>query len=347
MAIPISDEGTAHVQDGGAKRGPRPGSISVALCVLNGERFLGEQLASISAQVRPPDELVLVDDGSFDGTVAIARDFAASAPFPVRVYVNDRRLGVTKNFERALGLCGGSMIAMCAHDDVWMPPKLLHLEEALAAAPDAGLAFCDAEVVDGSLRPLGYRFWRAIGFGRRELALVAAGRAFEPLLKRTFVGGTLSLFRSSYLDSILPIPATWQEDSWIALVIAAQARLVAVPEPLSKYRQHGANLVGGSKRGILDQLNRSLAGGREAYELAARQFEEARERLAGRPEVVDRPTWARDSRLLDEKIAHLRRRAGMSASRATRLPVLIEELCRGRYQKYSNGMRSFWRDFAA
>ncbi len=347
MAAPTRDESTAHVDENAARKAPRPGTISVALCVLNGERFLPEQLESISTQSRLPDELVLVDDGSSDRTVPIARSFAASAPFPVRVYVNERRLGVTKNFERALRLCGGSMIAMCAHDDVWMPRKLSVLEGALAASPEAGLAFSDAEVVDGSLRPLGYRFWQSIGFGRRELALVAAGRAFEPLLKRTFVGGTLLLFRSSYLDSILPIPATWQEDSWIALIIAAQARIVTVPEPLNLYRQHGANVVGGAKRGILDQLNRSLAGGREAYELAARQFEEARERLVGRPGVGERPTWARDSRLLDEKIAHMRRRAGLSSNRAARLPTLLEELCRGRYRRYSNGMRSFWRDFAA
>jgi glycosyltransferase involved in cell wall biosynthesis len=347
MAILNGNDGMARVDGSAESETPRPATISVALCVLNGERFLGEQLESISAQSRLPDELVLVDDGSCDRTVPIARGFAATAPFPMRVVVNERRLGVTKNFERALGLCSGSMIAMCAHDDVWKPRKLLVLEEALAAAPDAGLAFCDADVVDGSLRPLGYRFWRAIRFGRRELALVAAGRAFEPLLKRTFVGGTLSLFRSSYLDSILPIPPTWQEDSWIALMIAAQARIVAVSEPLNLYRQHGANLVGGAKRGIRDQLNRSLSGGRGAYELAARQFEEARERLSGRPEVVECPAWARDGRLLDEKIAHMRRRAALSASRAARLPILLGELFRGRYRRYSNGMRSFWRDFAA
>ncbi len=322
-------------------------TISVALCVLDGERFIAEQLASLAAQARLPDELVLVDDGSSDGTVSIARTFAASAPFPVRVHVNERRLGVTKNFERALGLCRGSLIAMCAHDDVWLPPKLLVMERSLAEAPEAGLAFCDAVVVDGSLRPLGYTFWRAIGFGRRERALVEAGRAFELLLKRTVVGGTLSLFRGSYLDSILPIPATWQEDAWVGIMIAARSPLVAVPEALSRYRQHGTNVVGGAKRGVLEQMSRSLAGGREAYELAARQFEEARERLAGRPEVTARPTWQRDSSLLDEKIAHMRRRAGMSASRAARVPAVLGELFKGRYERYSNGMKSVWRDLVA
>jgi glycosyltransferase involved in cell wall biosynthesis len=335
------------VSESGVNEAPKRDTISVALCVFNGERFLLEQLESLSAQTRKPDELVLVDDVSTDRTVSIARRFAGSAPFPVDIHVNERRLGVTKNFERALGLCRGSMIAMCAHDDVWLPSKLLVMERSLAAAPAAGLAFCDAEVVDGDLRPLGYGFWRAIGFGRRERALVESGRAFELLLRRTVVGGTLSLFRSSYLGSILPIPEDWQEDAWIGLIVAAQAPLVAVPERLSMYRQHGANLVGGARRGMRDQLSLSLAGGREAYELAARQFEEARARLSTRPEVAGLATWERDSRFLDEKISHMKVRARMSERRMARLPTLLGELFTGRYGRFSNGMRSFWRDLAA
>ena len=56
--------------------------ISVALCTFNGERFLGEQLASIAAQTRLPAELVVTDDASSDGTVALLEGFAQTAPFP-------------------------------------------------------------------------------------------------------------------------------------------------------------------------------------------------------------------------------------------------------------------------
>src|ERR1700734_2900414 len=79
-----------------------PNRISVALCTYNGERFLPQQLASIAKQTRPPDELVVCDDRSTDRTVGLVRDFAASSPYPVRIFENDHNLGFAANFERAI-----------------------------------------------------------------------------------------------------------------------------------------------------------------------------------------------------------------------------------------------------
>ena len=56
-------------------------TISVAMCTFNGARFLRAQLESIARQRRPPDELVICDDGSSDGSVEILREFAAGASF--------------------------------------------------------------------------------------------------------------------------------------------------------------------------------------------------------------------------------------------------------------------------
>src|ERR1019366_197610 len=97
----------------------RKNRISVALCTYNGERFLSQQLASIGKQTRLPDELVVCDDSSTDRTVAIVREFAASVSFPVRVFENQRNLGSAANFERAIRLCDGDLIALSDQDDIW------------------------------------------------------------------------------------------------------------------------------------------------------------------------------------------------------------------------------------
>ena len=76
--------------------------FSVAMCTYNGARFVGGQLESIAAQTRPPDELVVCDDRSSDETVSAVERFAREATFPVRLSVNERNLGSTKNFERAI-----------------------------------------------------------------------------------------------------------------------------------------------------------------------------------------------------------------------------------------------------
>ena len=78
--------------------------LSVAMCTFNGRRSLGAQLDSIVAQQRLPDELVICDDGSSDGSIEIIRQFAESAPFPTRLVVNAKNLGSTKNFEQAISL---------------------------------------------------------------------------------------------------------------------------------------------------------------------------------------------------------------------------------------------------
>ena len=73
-------------------------SVSVAMATYNGAGFIGAQLASIAAQTRTPDELVVCDDGSDDGTVEIIERFAREAPFEVRLICNEQRLGYGENF---------------------------------------------------------------------------------------------------------------------------------------------------------------------------------------------------------------------------------------------------------
>ena len=94
--------------------------ISVAMCTYNGGKYLREQLISIAKQARLPDELIVCDDVSNDATLQILNEFQKMAPFPIRIHRNGVRLGVTKNFEQAIALCNGDIIALSDQDDVWM-----------------------------------------------------------------------------------------------------------------------------------------------------------------------------------------------------------------------------------
>ena len=142
--------------------------ISIAMAVYNGDRFIGEQLESFVRQTRLPDELVVSDNASTDRTVEIVRDFARRAPFKVRLLINDRNLGAAKNFERAITECTGDVIFLSDCDDVWYPNKVSVMEQALAESPRAGVAVCDADLVDENLEPLGGRLWPALGFRYRS-----------------------------------------------------------------------------------------------------------------------------------------------------------------------------------
>lgn len=225
--------------------------FSVALCTCNGGAYLRDQLDSLAAQTRLPDELVVCDDASTDATASIVQDFATRVPFPVRFVVNDVRLGVTRNFDRAFGLCQGDLIAPADQDDVWDQDKLRLIEEQFAADAQVGLVFADLEVVDERLQPLGHRAWQSDGveFDSGPKRLLDRGKAVEVLLTRNVVTGCAMAFNSRFRSLICPIPSEVcglriVHDYWIAALIAAVSKVRFLDRPLVKYRRHGNQQVG-------------------------------------------------------------------------------------------------------
>ena len=79
-------------------------NISVALCSYNGSKFIHLQLQSIINQTRQPDEIVICDDGSTDGTCGILEGFAQAHPNLIRYYKNVSNLGYSNNFGKAISL---------------------------------------------------------------------------------------------------------------------------------------------------------------------------------------------------------------------------------------------------
>lgn len=323
----------------------RPSTLSVACCTCNGAAYLRDQLNSIVQQTRIPDELVVCDDASSDVTVEILEEFRHRARFPVRVYRNAQRLGITKNFERAITLCTGDIIALCDQDDVWMPGKLARLERTLLENPQAGYTFSDAMVVDEALQPLGYTIWEAIGFRGRERRRFKRGRQLEVLLKRNVVTGATMAFRSELKEKVLPVPAEWVHDAWVALAASAWGREgIGLDIPLIHYRKHSLQALGiGSPRPRLAMLS-GLA--RPRWILRERRFREVEaiaELMSILPDLDQRMRGVRE--VLSAKTRHLQARAvvcGSSRSRA--LVEVVKEVIAGRYWRFSAGMGSAFVD---
>ena len=214
--------------------------ISVAMATWNGERFLGEQLASIAAQTRPPDELVISEDASSDGTTEIARRFAESAPFPVRVHESSERVGYSENFARAIALCVGDVVALCDQDDVWRPEKLAVCERLLEADPAASLLVHSARAVDESLQPIWSDRRNQI---RRRITLPAGalGPAARPRSGFTMAIRAWCLRTAAFADrphNSVHDEVRMTHDEWIYLVCGALGRVHLIPEELVLYRRH-------------------------------------------------------------------------------------------------------------
>lgn len=218
--------------------------VSVVLCTYNGERYLPKQLDSLIGQHRLPDELLVQDDRSVDATVAIVREFAGRAPFPVRLHVNERRLGVVHNFGVAVDRCSGDYVALCDQDDVWHADKLQRLERALdelggdhrPALVHSDLRVIGAEAVTSS------SFFERRGF-RHEHPLPLA-----ELLFQNYVTGCAAVFNRATLEIALPIPReASMHDWWFALIAAAAGQIRTLREPLVDYRSHATNVIGAKR----------------------------------------------------------------------------------------------------
>jgi len=317
--------------------------LSVAMCTYNGARFLGQQLESIAAQTRLPDELIVCDDQSTDESIEIIKSFARHAPFPVRVESNEKNLGVTKNFEKTIGLCAGDVIALSDQDDVWHPEKLIRSESILCQRPSVGLVFTDADVVDEGLTPLDVRLWDWVRFARSERKSVLEGHGLEVLLNHNVVTGATMVFRATFKPLVLPIPGIWVHDGWIALLICVRAELALIPDPLISYRKHALQQTGLPDLTFAGRLEAARRNRSAEYWEELQRYAMAIGRLEQSNSEFDLSSVRSQFCL---KTMHLCARARMPRRRVQRLAPVFRELATMRYRRFSRGWRSAVSDLA-
>ena len=317
--------------------------VSVVVCTYNGEKYLREQLQSILDQTRPPDEIIISDDGSNDSTLEIIEEFASSSggPQPPVWRVETRRtpLGVSGNFASALAKARGEFIALADQDDVWEPERL---EKGLAHFHDGVLlVHSDATLIDASGRATG-TLMSALRLTSREKQNLLSGRALDALLRRNVVTGATTMIRSSLLEQALPIPEGWVHDEWLALVAAAQGGVVFQEGPLIRYRQHGNNEIGASKTDY-DEATRRLREKRsDFFARKLRRNDGIAALLASKPAWMD--SAAHSS--LAAKVEFDQWRSTLPSSRVRRLVPVLRRWFVGDYGRYARGYVDVIRDIA-
>ncbi len=313
------------------------GQISVAMCTYNGEPYLQEQLDSISAQTRLPCELVVCDDRSKDGTVEILNAFAKTAPFPVRVSVNDEQLGSTRNFDKAMRLCRGEYISLTDQDDRWMPEKLARLGGLLDANPEVGGVFSDASLMNAS-QPVPGSLWKSFRFQGKAQATFLT-HPDRIMLRHNVVTGATMMFRRSILAHFEAIPASWVHDAWLTWMCILWSKMLFTPEPLTVYRLHAAQQLGVGQTAFFARLRSIRSGERERYRRDARQFRALLDYLHS-PSVSRRPEWQKD---LVKKIDFLYARADAPPSLVGRL-IFLRQHAHSYFDIAGGGLRSMCKD---
>jgi len=213
-------------------------TVSVVITAYNQERYLGRAIESVFAQDYPTDafEVIVVDDGSTDGTAAVAASYGDR----IR-YVHQPNGGHLAAYDRGIGETTGEYIALLDGDDEWLPHKVSAQVALLEARPEVGLVHGDMRLVDAAGRVLAESLFADRGMTEVE------GDLLGVLMRRNMVTTTL-MVRGSLRERFHPIPSWGRaQDWWIALRVAEVAEIGCLHDPVADYRQHATNMNNGRK----------------------------------------------------------------------------------------------------
>ncbi|TIX49868.1 glycosyltransferase family 2 protein [Alteraurantiacibacter aquimixticola] len=253
-------------------------TLSVAMSVYNGERFLAEAVGSILAQSFGDFEFLILDDGSSDRTAGIIRDFAARDS-RIRPIIRENR-GLVASLNQLLTEARAPLVARMDADDVCLPDRFARQVAFLEANPDHGVVGCWSYDIDEKGEP-----WRidAADHPVTHADFLHNIRHGGPLLVHPAV-----MYRADIVRSVGGYHAAFRhcEDLDLWLRLASVTKLANLPERLIRYRHYPEQV---SKRHATEQQ----VGAAIAYEAW-------RARDAGRPDPTAEATALPPITQLDE-----------------------------------------------
>ena len=312
--------------------------VSVSIATYNGEPYIKQQLESIINQIHKPDEIIICDDGSSDRTLSVIKNVKQKTQVEIKLYENKKRLGYSKNFEKALGISKGDIIFMSDQDDFWFEDKISKVVDKIDCR-DESVIINDCYFTDENLKIDG------------ETKLERIRR--YGLDDTSFVSGCCTAISGKIKPLILPIPTEhFTYDDWIHKVSHKISKRKIIEEPLQLYRIHGKNtsdsrvnqkskfftLEKFSKK-IRTDLNRELNKKINNLELIHKRLEEKSEfDLLDTEETLRGITREIE---LSKTRSHCRKQAF-----ARRAALSIQMFYDGKYSHF-NGWKSMLRDVAA
>lgn len=311
--------------------------ISVAVAACRGGRFIGAQLASIAAQSRLPDEVIICDDGPDEATALAVQKF--SGELPLTYQINPVPLGVTGNFNKVLSLSTGEVVFLCDQDDVWYPQKIAEMSRFFAPGKIVG-AFCDSDIADENGNVTGVTHLETRGYGnlRRIPAGVWQGQ-FAASCRRFPAAGHDMAVSAALLKKLLPLPELPAcHDNYLGIAAAALGAWRIYPGSLGIFRRHGASCSGaGRKMSLIEQWHEAQKSVKDnTFAWNAALFQAVLSRL---PELPDEVRL-----MLQRRMEHSRNRAAMNTGFWKRLPLICREIGAGNYRKFGRGWKNVVQD---
>lgn len=231
--------------------------VSVVIPAFNAEATLRSTLQSALAQTYEPIEIIVVDDGSTDGTAELVAEFAERHQSIRCISIANSGVAAARN--AGIAAARGEYIAPLDADDLWHPARVAeHVKALEAAGDDTAVAYSPCVVIDADDRITGY-----------SQVYASDGRVFDLHLRKNLVGNgsgmtmrrAAALAAGGYPEFLRYEGLEGCEDLFIQLKLAYAHRFVSVPQVLIGYRKTSANMSAGEARMLRSRVRviRALA----------------------------------------------------------------------------------------
>ena len=227
--------------------------ITVVMATYNGMRWLPEQIESLRSQSDPCYDVLIQDDGSGDGTMDWLELLTREDPRFRLAKENGCHFGAAGNFLSLLRQTDAPLIALCDQDDVWLQDRLSACRTAMKEAEARVgediplLIHSDAMLTDENGNPVAESFFAHQGWDGRAVTL-------NRLLVQNNATGCTMLINRALADltvSHADPERIFMHDWFLAQTAAAFGEVIFLPRALVKYRQHGSNAMGASRKGLV------------------------------------------------------------------------------------------------
>ena len=201
-------------------------SISVAMAVCNGEKYIEQQLNSIIHNLKKEDEIIISYNASEDATLEMIEEAAHQLPI-IKVYSCEEK-GVIANYENAISHCNNEYIFLADQDDVWTDNKVEKVMECFEKE-HAILVMHDSQYTDDDLNHQNMTL-----FTDKDIK-----QGYVHNLINNCYDGCCLAFHRDLIKMILPIPrSVSMHDQWIGLVAEKVGSVPFCNEKLLQHRRH-------------------------------------------------------------------------------------------------------------
>lgn len=229
-----------------------PYTVSVVLPTYNGAQWITEQINSIANQTRQPDEVIILDDYSSDGTRELVQEYIQIHGLSDRwlLRMNKENRGWRQNFKDLMKLTSCSIIFLCDQDDVWSSSKISQMLEIMNAHPEINVLASLVEEFHDDGSPVVVQDFPQVRFG-------ADGEFVAPVLSPVLMNilrlGCTFCVRKPFVESIIPYWTNerFTHDEVLWRFAAVDGSLGLLEKPFVKWRRTGTNAshaIGGRSR---------------------------------------------------------------------------------------------------